>query len=95
MYSQLFESVPDALVVVDGSGRIVLANGHAERLFGYPSKGLEGLPIEALMPEAVRGRHQQHRAGYMANPRVRAMGDTNQALIGQRADGEQFPVEIA
>ena len=95
MYSQLFETVPDALIVVDGSGRIVLANGHAERLFGYAAKGLIGLHIEALMPEAVRGRHQLHRAGYMANPRVRAMGDTDQALIGQRADGAQFPVEIA
>jgi PAS domain S-box-containing protein len=95
MYSQLFETVPDALIVVDDAGRIVLANGHAERLFGYPGKGMLGLHIEALMPQAVRDRHQQHRAGYMVNPRVRAMGDSNQALIGQRADGQQFPVEIA
>src|SRR5690348_274132 len=95
MYSQLFETVPDALIVVDDAGRIVRANSHAEQLFGYPANGLKGLHVEALMPEAVRHRHQHHRAGYMANPRVRAMGDTNQALIGQRADGGRFPIEIA
>jgi PAS domain S-box-containing protein len=91
----LFESVPDALVIVDGTGRIALANGHAERMFGYPAGGLAGLAIEALMPAGVRGRHVQHRDGYMAAPRVRPMGGTGQALIGQRLDGEQFPVEIA
>ncbi len=95
MYPQLFDSVPDALIVVDGGGRIVLANPQAEHLFGYPSRGLEGLGVEALMPRGMRDRHRAHRAGYMANPRVRSMGDTGQALTGQRLDGQQFPVEIA
>ncbi len=48
-YPQLFETVPDALIVVDGSGHIVAANGHAERLFGYGERALLALPIEALM----------------------------------------------
>jgi PAS domain S-box-containing protein len=91
----LFEILPDALIMTDGNGRIVLANGNAERMFGYPSLGLNGIGIEALMPEGVRDRHQLHRAAYMANPRIRPMGITNQALIGQRLDGQQFPVEIA
>jgi len=94
-FPKLFETVPDALIVVDGTGHIVAANGHAERLFGYEPKGLLQLPIEALMPESARTRHQQHRAGYMEHPRVRAMGDTGQALIGLRKDGQRFPVEIA
>ena len=95
MFSELFNSVPDALVVVGKDGRIVVANVQAERLFGYPPSGLDGLRIEALMPEAVRNRHHAHRSDYMANPRVRAMGDTGQALTGLRLDGQQFPVEIA
>lgn len=95
MFSQLFNSVPDALIVVDGAGGIVLANPQAEHLFGYPSGGLEGLRVEVLMPRGVRDRHRAHRAGYVANPRVRSMGDTGQALTGQRLDGQQFPVEIA
>jgi PAS domain S-box-containing protein len=91
----LFESVPDALVVVDGSGRIAMANANAERLFGYARGAMTGLEIEALMPPAVRHRHIQYRDGYMAAPRVRPMGGTGQALVGQRLGGEQFPVEIA
>ena len=94
-FPELFESVPDALVVVDGSGGIVAANGHAARLFGYPPGHLVGKSVELLMPPALRARHRGHRAGYTAHPRPRSMGDTDQVLIGQRADGRQFPVEIA
>lgn len=94
-FAALFEAVPDALLLVDGSGRITRVNSHAERLFGYPPGSLAGIQVEALIPEAVRGRHRHHRAAYMASPRVRPMGDTDQALVGQRLDGHQFPVEIA
>jgi PAS domain S-box-containing protein len=95
VFPELFESVPDALIVVDGSGGIVAANGHAARLFGYAQEELIGKSVELLMPPAVRDRHRGHRAGYTARPRPRSMGDSDQALIGQRADGRQFPVEIA
>jgi PAS domain S-box-containing protein len=95
MFRELFESVPDALIVVDGSGCIVAANGHAARLFGYAQDELVGKSVELLMPPSVRDRHRGHRAGYTARPRPRSMGDTDQVLIGQRADGRQFPVEIA
>lgn len=91
----LFELVPDALIVVDDTGRIVQANANAQKLFGYSQTGLAGLGIEALIPAGLRERHRQHRAAYMAQPRVRPMGATGQALIGQRHDGQQFPVEIA
>lgn len=91
----LFEAVPDALVVVDGSGRIIQANRQAERLFGYPHGGLNQIAVERLIPEGARERHHAHRAKYMAHPHVRPMGVTGQSLIGQRLDGAQFPVEIA
>ena len=94
-FAALFEAVPDALVLVDGSGCITRVNSHAERLFGYPSDTLAGLQIEVLIPETARERHRAHRANYMASPRVRQMGDSDQALVGQRRDGHQFPVEIA
>jgi PAS domain S-box-containing protein len=95
MFSELFDSIPDALIVVDGKGCIVIANPQAERMFGYPPSGLVGLRVEELMPETIRERHRAHQAAYVANPRVRAMGDTGQALTGQRLDGQLFPVEIA
>ncbi len=95
MFSELFNSVPDALIVVGKDGCIAVANAQAERLFGYPPAGLVGLRVEALMPEGVRDRHRAYQPQYMANPRIRPMGDTGQALTGQRLDGQQFPVEIA
>jgi PAS domain S-box-containing protein len=95
MLEQLFQLVPDALVLVDSEGRIVEANAQADTMFGYPRGGLIGLAVEQLLPESVRGRHGQHRDSYMRNPRVRPMGASGQALIGQRRDGNAFPVEIA
>ncbi len=95
MLSQLFDVIPDAMLVVDAEGRIELANPQAETMFGYPPQGLAGVVLEALMPEGVRHRHRMHRAGYMDNPRLRPMGGSGQTLIGQRRDGSEFPIEIA
>lgn len=95
VYPQLFESVPDALIVVNQSGCIVRANHQADQLFGYPLDGLTGLDIEQLMPESLRDRHRAHRDSYMAVPRIRPMGGGTMALVGQRRDGTQFPIEIA
>jgi PAS domain S-box-containing protein len=95
MFTALFDAVPDALIVVDGHGRIESANRQAESLFGYPEGGLSGVGVEALMPQEVRDRHHAYRSGYMAAPRIRPMGATGAPLVGQRRDGSQFPVEIA
>ncbi|KAF1710756.1 ATP-binding protein [Pseudoxanthomonas sacheonensis] len=95
MYPQLFEAVPDALVLVDDQGLIVQTNSRASSLFGYPENELVGVSIEMLVPEGARARHRAHRAGYMAHPHVRAMGATGQTLMGRRYDGTQFPLEIA
>lgn len=94
LYRALFETAPDAMIVVARDGLIMLANPQAARLFGYPPGALTGQPVELLMPEQVRDRHHAHRAGYMERPRERPMG-AGQELVGRRRDGGQFPVEIA
>ncbi|UGB47294.1 PAS domain S-box protein [Frateuria edaphi] len=94
LFRTLFETAPDAMVVVDAAGDIVLANPQAHRLFGYAPGALVGLRVENLMPEAARAAHVVHRAGYMAHPRVRPMG-AGYELIGVRSDGATFPMEIA
>ena len=93
LFRSLFETAPDAMVVVDLRGVIVLANAHAERLFGYDSGALAGLQVEALLPASVRQAHIAHRTHYMSSPRVRPMG-AGYELTGVRADGQSFPVEI-
>jgi PAS domain S-box-containing protein len=93
LFKALFETAPDAMILVDLDGRIVLANPQAERLFGYGQDELHGSQVEVLMPERVRATHQSHRANYMAGPRVRPMG-AGYELTGVRKNGQPFPVEI-
>ncbi|WP_284321739.1 PAS domain S-box protein [Dyella acidisoli] len=93
LFRSLFETAPDAMIVVDIRGTIVLANSHAEDLFGYGNGALTGMPVEMLLPTAVRQAHIAHRTHYMSNPRVRPMG-AGYELTGVRADGQSFPVEI-
>jgi len=93
LFRALFETAPDAMVVVDRSGSIVLVNPGAEALFGYAPGALVGHPIEVLLPDSFRALHVGHRTRYMDNPRVRPMG-AGYELTGVRADGSPFPVEI-
>jgi protein-histidine pros-kinase len=93
-FRSLLESAPDAMVIVDRDGRMVLVNGQTERLFGYRREELLGQPVEVLVPGRFRGRHVGHRVGYAHEPRVRAMG-AGLDLHGVRKDGSEFPVEIS
>ncbi len=90
----LLEAAPDAMICVEGDGRIALVNAQAERLFGYHREELIGQLVEILVPEMMRGMHPGHRAGYVADPRPRPMG-AGVALAGRRRDGITFPAEIS
>jgi PAS domain S-box-containing protein len=89
----ILESAPDAMVIADGHGRIVLVNAETERLFGYNREELVGLLVDILVPERFRGKHPHHREGYTAH-RTRSMGE-GRDLWGLRKDHTEFPVEIS
>lgn len=94
LFRTLFDTAPDAMVVVDRDGLIVLANPQAHRLFGFAGNDLPGQSIETLLPEGMRAAHARHRNQYMAKPTVRPMG-AGYELTGLRHNGETFPVEVA
>lgn len=90
----LLEVAPDAMVVVDQAGVIVLANSQAEALFGYRQQEVLGHHVEVLIPQRFRERHRGHRFDFFAEPRVRPMGAKLQ-LFALRKNGTEFPVEIS
>jgi phosphoserine phosphatase RsbU/P len=89
----LLESAPDAVVVVDESGGIVLVNSVAEEMFGYAREELLGRPVEILVPERFRRQHEAQRTAYHARPYRRAMRERGD-LQARRKDGSEFPADI-
>ena len=94
LLAELVESAPDAMVVADAEGRILLANKQTEALFGYPRPELIGNRIEILVPERDRGVHERHRTEYTHHPLLRPMG-SGRTLYAQRKDGTEFAIEIS
>lgn len=93
IYQILLDSATDAVVLVDDNGIIRLANGHMETLFGHSRDQLIGRSVDVLLPERLQMAHSAFRQGYFAHPERRDMG-ANRVLVGLRADGEEFPIEV-
>lgn len=93
-FRTLLNSAPDAVLIADNDGRILLANAETERLFGYSRDELLGGTIEMLVPERARPKHSGLRAQYAAAPRTRTMA-AGIALTARRKDGSRFAARNA
>ncbi len=93
-FRPLFEVLPEAIIVVDATGHIMLVNQQTELLFGYTRAELLGQPIERLIPQRFHQAHRRHRLRYTAAPTTRPMGTTIQ-IVGLRRDGTEFSVDVS
>lgn len=91
---ELIEATPDAIVVANEQGEIVLVNSQVERLFGYKKEELLGQQIELLIPERFREIHKAHRKHFYQFPQERKMGEGRE-LLARRKDGSEFFVDVA
>ena len=93
-FRRLLEAAPDAMVIANRDGQIVLVNTQTERLFGYSSGELAGQSVEILVPESLHQEHRRHRMDYQAAARPRPMG-SGLELLGRKKNGTLFPVEVS
>jgi PAS domain S-box-containing protein len=94
LFRQLLESAPDAMIVANADGEIMLVSALTEQMFGYTKNELIGKPVEMLIPERFRGGHIAQRHSYASNAYVRPMG-SGLDLQGLRKDGIEFPAEVS
>ena len=89
-----FESSVEGIVSIDGKGTIRQLNPRGQELFGYHEMEVVGHPIEILIPQRFRYRHEAHRGGFFTSPKSRMMG-RGMEVAGRRKDGTEFPAEIS
>lgn len=87
-YRLLFEQAPEATVVVDPEGRILLANAATEGLFGYPREELRGRPVDVLLPDHPVAIYRRDSDEVTAQP-------SGLELVGRRRDGSELPIELS
>ena len=89
----IIEQAPNALIMADSQGQIMVSNAQALRLFGYSAEELVGQSVELLVPDVVRAKHPQLRSRFVQAPKARAMG-AGRDLTARRKDGSEVAVEI-
>ena len=92
-YRGLLEAAPDAMVVVNQGGEIVLLNVQAEKQFGYRRDELVGQKVKNIIPEGFAERLVADGTRTAAEALAQQIG-TGIELTGRRKDGSEFPIEI-
>ena len=90
----VLDTVPDAMVVIDKSGKIESFSAAAERLFGYKAADVAGQNVSMLMPQPYKAQHDGYLARYLSTGEKRVIG-RGRVVVGQRKDGSTFPMELS
>jgi diguanylate cyclase (GGDEF)-like protein/PAS domain S-box-containing protein len=90
----LFDACPDAIVVIDAQGVILLANTSVEAVFGYSASEVIGLSVAVLQPERLREAHETSLKRYLTTGE-RTLDWRATGTFGLHRDGHEFPIEVA
>ncbi len=92
-YHRTIHSLMDAIIAVDGAGRVILFNPAAESMFRVAASAMIGQPFDRLIPQRARAAHGAHLAGFARSTVLSRSMSPGSALSGLRADGTEFPIE--
>ena len=93
-FRSVAQTASDAIISVDGHGRIVFWNSAAERIFGYASLEVDGQPLSIIVPQRLRRQDAAGLEGLLAPGTVQVGGPATEA-IGLRQNGSEFPIELS
>lgn len=93
-FRTILEAAPEAILICNRDGVIILAGGQTQRTFGYRNSELMGRPLESLLPDKSRNTHRQCMQSFFADPKVRPMG-LGRRLLALRRDGKEIPVDVS
>ena len=94
VFRQIVEAVPNAMIVVNGNGQVVMMNAQGERVFGYRGNEILGWPIEQLVTERFRDRHPALRSAFLVSPSSGPMAP-GRDLYALHKDGREILAEIS
>jgi PAS domain S-box-containing protein len=90
----LLETAAQAIIGINGTGTVMLANATAETMFGYAREEMLGQPIDKLLPPDLRPHRLREREDFLQQPQTRPMGK-GEDMAGERKDGTDFPAEVS
>lgn len=93
-FDALMNAAVDAIIIIDGNGRIRRFNRAAETLFGYEETDVIGTNVKLLMPEPHRGNHDTYLRQYFETGAAKVIG-AGREVRGQRKDGSTFPMFLS
>lgn len=90
----IYDTAPDALIVIDARGAVQSYSAAAERMFGWTTSEVLGRNVNMLMAQPDRSQHDGHLGRYLDTGERRIIG-IGRVVIGERKDGSTFPIELA